>query len=100
MRDGGLRVKQTCEQPSISPLADISGGLRKILAAGALVLIFPIFWFSMPPILKGWIDHVFLSVLFYGGPPLYGRGTMVRRRAMVYVSLGARQHMFDRRPPA
>lgn len=48
----------------------------------------------MPAMLKGWIDHVFVSGLFYGGRRIYGRGGMRGKRALVCATLGGREHMF------
>ena len=41
--------------------ADIQQELDKLLWADLLVLNFPIFWFSAPAMLKGWIDGKALS---------------------------------------
>lgn len=34
---------------------------RRIDAVGHLVLVFPVYWWSMPALLKGWIDRVFVG---------------------------------------
>ena len=57
-------------------------------------MVFPVFWFSVPAMLKGWFDRVLLSGTFYGGRRVYDRGGMTGRRAIVLTSLGGRQHMF------
>jgi NAD(P)H dehydrogenase (quinone) len=36
-------------------------------AADALVFVFPVWWYSMPAIMKGYIDRVWNNGLFYGG---------------------------------
>lgn len=38
---------------------DVLAEQQRIDAADTLVLVFPIYWWSMPAILKGWIDRVF-----------------------------------------
>ena len=38
---------------------DVESEQRKLLAADALIMQFPLWWFSMPAILKGWVDRVF-----------------------------------------
>ena len=75
---------------------DIRVHVDAILGSELIVLVFPVFWFSVPAILKGWIDRVFLSGLFYGGRRVYGRGGMSGKRALVVASLGAREQMFGR----
>lgn len=43
------------------PPDDVAAEQRRINAADALVLVFPIYWWSMPALLKGWIDRVFAN---------------------------------------
>jgi NAD(P)H dehydrogenase (quinone) len=74
--------------------ADVRQEVDRIIASELLVLVFPVFWFSMPAILKGWIDRVFVSGLFFGGRRIYDRGGMIGKRALVVASLGGREQMF------
>ncbi|MFJ7792718.1 NAD(P)H-dependent oxidoreductase [Pseudomonas sp. NPDC096950] len=41
------------------PPADVLAEQARIERADALVLVYPVFWWSMPALLKGWIDRVF-----------------------------------------
>ncbi|MBO9550467.1 NAD(P)H-dependent oxidoreductase [Pseudomonas sp.] len=77
---------------SIAP--DIQRELDKLLWADLLVLNFPIFWFSAPAMLKGWIDRVLVSGVCYGGKRFYDQGGLAGKRALVTVTLGGREHMF------
>ena len=77
---------------SIAP--DIQAELDKLLWADLLVLNFPIFWFSAPAMLKGWIDRVLVSGVCYGGKRFYDQGGLVGKKALVTVTLGGREHMF------
>ncbi|WP_248752077.1 NAD(P)H-dependent oxidoreductase [Pseudomonas sp. MWU15-20650] len=74
--------------------ADIQGELDKVLWADLLILNFPIFWFSAPAMLKGWIDRVLVSGVCYGGKRFYDQGGLAGKRALVTVTLGGREHMF------
>lgn len=74
--------------------ADIRAELDKLLWCELLVFVFPVFWFSTPAILKGWIDRVFVSGRVYGGKRLYDSGGLVGRRALVGLTLGGQEHMF------
>lgn len=74
--------------------SDIELEVAKVQAADLVVLNFPLFWFSVPAILKGWIDRVFLSGPFYGGRNFYDQGRMAGKRAWVSLTLGGREHMF------
>jgi NAD(P)H dehydrogenase (quinone) len=39
--------------------ADVAAEQARIDRADALVLVYPVYWWSMPGLLKGWIDRVF-----------------------------------------
>lgn len=74
--------------------ADIQSELDKVLWDDLLILNFPIFWFSMPAMLKGWVDRVLVSGVCYGGKRFYDQGGLAGKRALVTVTLGGREHMF------
>lgn len=74
--------------------ADITAEIAKVQWCDLLILNFPLYWFSMPAILKGWIDRVMISGVFYGGKRIYDRGGMCGKRALVSLTLGGREQMF------
>lgn len=76
--------------------ADIRAELDKLFWCDLLVLVFPLFWYSMPAILKGWIDRVFVAGRIYGGKRFYDRGGLAGRRVLVGLTLGGQEHMFGR----
>ncbi|MDO9410904.1 NAD(P)H-dependent oxidoreductase [Patulibacter sp.] len=39
---------------------------RRVDGASDLVLVFPVYWWSMPALLKGWIDRVFVAGWAFG----------------------------------
>lgn len=75
---------------------DISAEQDKLRWADALILQFPLWWFSMPAILKGWVDRVYAYGFAYGvgehsdarWGDRYGEGSMVGKRAMLVVTTG------------
>jgi len=73
---------------------DISAEIDKLKWADMLVLTFPVFWYSTPAIMKGWIDRVLISGLAYGGKRFYDRGGMRGKRALIAATLGGQPHMF------
>lgn len=87
-------LEQRLGVKSSSIAADIQAELDKLLWADLLVLNFPIFWFSAPAMLKGWIDRVLVSGVCYGGKRFYDQGGLVGKKALVTVTLGGREHMF------
>jgi NAD(P)H dehydrogenase (quinone) len=40
---------------------DVAREQRRVDAADHLVLVFPVYWWSVPALLKGWIDRVFIN---------------------------------------
>ncbi|QRM29241.1 NAD(P)H-dependent oxidoreductase [Microvirga sp. VF16] len=73
---------------------DIACEAERVLESDLLILNFPIFWFSVPAIMKGWIDRVFLSGAFFGGKRIYDRAELTGKKALVTATLGGREHMF------
>lgn len=68
---------------------DILEEQDKVLWADALILAFPLWWGSMPAILKGWIDRVWTAGIGYQPDGArYGAGRMVGKRAMLMVMVG------------
>lgn len=53
---------------SASP-ADVRAEQMRIDRADALVLVYPVYWWSMPALLKGWIDRVFSNGWAYDDRP-------------------------------
>lgn len=87
-----LEQRHGYETGTLAP--DILAEVEKVLRADLLVFTFPIYWFSVPAILKGWIERVFLSGPFYGGKRIYSAGSLRGKRAFAATSLGGREHMF------
>lgn len=73
---------------------DIQDELDKLLWCDLIVFVFPLFWFSTPAILKGWIDRVLVSGQVYGGKRFYDQGGLKGRKALVGFTLGGQEHMF------
>jgi NAD(P)H dehydrogenase (quinone) len=76
--------------------ADIAAEQDKLRWADVLILQFPLWWFTMPAILKGWIDRVYACGFAYGVGEhsdhrwgnRYGEGTLQGKRAMLIVTTG------------
>lgn len=54
-----------------------------------LILQFPLWWFSVPAIMKGWFDRVLAKGVAYGGGRWYDRGGFNGRRAMLSITTAA-----------
>lgn len=87
-------LEQRHAQTAATLAPDIQAEIAKVQAADLLILNFPLFWMSMPAMLKGWIDRVFVSGLFYGGKRVYDQGGMRGKKALMSLTLGGRDYMF------
>lgn len=67
---------------------DIRAEMAKLEWCDVLVLQFPLWWFGLPAILKGWVDRVFAMGRIYGGGMWYDRGYFSGRRAMLSLTTG------------
>lgn len=74
--------------------ADIRAEQEKIDSADTIVVQYPMWWFGMPAILKGWFERVWHLGYAYGrrGPNGewigYGDGFLAGKRAMAVVTMG------------
>lgn len=90
--------KQQSEEARATELsafaADIRREQEKLFACDVLILQFPLWWFAMPALLKGWVDRVFAMGRIYGGGHWYDRGKLAGRRAMVSMTVGGPASMY------
>lgn len=75
---------------------DIALEQDKLRWANVVILQFPLWWYSMPAILKGWVERVYAYGFAYGvgehsdarWGDRFGEGTMAGKRAMLVVTVG------------
>ena len=75
---------------------DITREQEKLRWADTVILQFPLWWFSMPAILKGWVERVYAYGFAYGvgehsdarWGDRYGEGSLSGKRAMLIVTTG------------
>lgn len=72
---------------------DIQAEIDKLLWCDMLILQFPLWWFSVPAMLKGWIDRVFVNGVVYGKGMRMDTGGLKGRKAMLTVSTGCYPEM-------
>lgn len=87
-----LEQRHAWSRQALAP--DIAAELDRLLVADLLLLMFPLWWFSLPAILKGWIDRVFISGAVYGRSAVFEQGRLRGKRALVAVSTGAPRQAF------
>jgi NAD(P)H dehydrogenase (quinone) len=84
---------------------DVKREIENLLWADTLILQFPLWWYSMPAILKGWVDRVYANGFAYGvgehsdkrWGDRFGEGNLAGKRAMLIVTAGGwEDHYSDR----
>ncbi len=75
--------------------ADIQSQQAKVAWAEGLVFIFPIWWSSMPALLKGWIDRVFSLGFAYAFAEDGPKGLLKQQKALLITTSGGDQAFFD-----
>ncbi|MGF6448481.1 NAD(P)H dehydrogenase (quinone) [Paraburkholderia youngii] len=84
---------------------DIAREQDKLKWADAVILQFPLWWFSMPAIMKGWVERVYAYGLAYGvgehsdarWGERYGEGRFAGKRAMLVVTTGGWESHYSAR---
>lgn len=87
---GYLRIdrEQTHAHELAAVAADVRAEQAKIARAELVVLQYPMWWFSMPAILKGWLDRVLTRGFAYLPGRKYDTGMLRGKLAMVSVTTG------------
>jgi NAD(P)H dehydrogenase (quinone) len=68
--------------------ADVEQEIRKIEVADLMILQFPLWWFGLPAILKGWVDRTFAMGRTYGNGRFYETGRFRGKRALLSLTTG------------
>jgi NAD(P)H dehydrogenase (quinone) len=84
---------------------DVRAEQQKLKWADALILQFPLWWYSMPAILKGWIDRVYAYGFAYGvgehsdshWGDRFGEGLFAGKCAMLIVTTGGWKEHYSTR---
>lgn len=60
----------------------------KILWCDLMIWQFPLWWFSAPAILKGWVDKVFAMGKFYNNGQIFETGLLKGKKALLSITTG------------
>ncbi|XP_075795895.1 NAD(P)H dehydrogenase [quinone] 1 isoform X3 [Pelodiscus sinensis] len=75
--------------------SDIGAEQKKLEAADLLIFQFPLYWFGMPAILKGWFDRVLTQGFAYSLAKMYQQGPFQTKKALLSFSTGATGRMYS-----
>ncbi|MBX4199546.1 NAD(P)H-dependent oxidoreductase [Candidatus Saccharibacteria bacterium] len=75
---------------------DITSEIEKVHAADIILFLTPIWWFSVPAILKGWFDRVLAMGVTWDGGRIYENGMLRGKQAMVIAAGGGPPEYYKR----
>jgi NAD(P)H dehydrogenase (quinone) len=75
---------------------DVEAELRKMEWCDLMIWQFPLWWFGLPGILKGWADRVFAMGRTYGGERFYENGVFKGKRALLSVTTGGPEAVYQK----
>ena len=90
-------VEQTHATSAGTFVPELAAEHTKLLEADLLIFQFPLWWFGLPAILKGWVDRVLAAGLIYGAGKWYSNGEFRNRRAMLCLTTGGPENMYTPR---
>lgn len=67
---------------------EIESEIAKVEWCELMIWQFPLWWFGLPAVLKGWVDRVFAMGRTYGGGRIYETGVFRGKRAMLSLTTG------------
>ncbi|XP_030642692.1 NAD(P)H dehydrogenase [quinone] 1-like [Chanos chanos] len=74
---------------------DIVEEQKKVTEADLIILHFPMYWFSFPGVLKGWVDRVLTLGFAHTCEKRYSQGIFRDKRIMLSFTTGSCESMFS-----
>ena len=74
--------------------ADVEEEQQKVEWCDLMIWQFPLWWFTVPGILKGWVDRVFAMGRFYGNSRCYEKGMLKGKKAMLSLTTGGAEDSY------
>uniref|UniRef100_A0A8C6LEF8 Ribosyldihydronicotinamide dehydrogenase [quinone] n=2 Tax=Nothobranchius furzeri TaxID=105023 RepID=A0A8C6LEF8_NOTFU len=74
---------------------DITKEHAKIIEADLIIFQFPMYWFGLPAIMKGWIDRVLTNGFAFSTEQLYSQGVFKDKKTMLSFTTGSLESMFS-----
>ncbi|XP_077144638.1 NAD(P)H dehydrogenase [quinone] 1 [Ranitomeya variabilis] len=73
---------------------DIVTEQKKLEAADLVIFQFPVFWFGLPAIVKGWFDRVLTQGFAYSLSSMYDNGHFKNKKAVLSFTTGGLESMY------
>ncbi|XP_058478569.1 ribosyldihydronicotinamide dehydrogenase [quinone]-like [Solea solea] len=74
--------------------ADITEEQRKVTEADLIIFQFPMYWSTVPAIMKGWFDRVLTLGFAYSQDKMYSNGMFKGKKVMLSFTTGCHESMF------
>ncbi|XP_076015305.1 ribosyldihydronicotinamide dehydrogenase [quinone]-like [Genypterus blacodes] len=76
-------------------VADITEEQRKLKEADLIIFQFPMYWFSVPAIMKGWFDRVLTLGYAFTREKRYNQGLLSGKKALLSFTTGSHESVFS-----
>ncbi|XP_069880794.1 ribosyldihydronicotinamide dehydrogenase [quinone] isoform X2 [Dipodomys merriami] len=76
--------------------SDIVEEQKKVQEADLVIFQFPLYWFSVPAILKGWMDRVLCQGFAFDIPGFYDSGFLKDKLALLSLTTGGTAEMYTK----
>ena len=83
-----LKAQEEATEKAALP-EDVAAEISKVLAADRIIFHFPLWWFALPAILKGWFDRVFAHGRLHTVDSRFDRGLCKGKKALFCVTTGS-----------
>ena len=77
------------------PTPDVRAEQDKVVWSDLVIFQFPMWWFGMPAILKGWVDRTMTRGFAYSAGRKYDTGLFKGRRAMICTTTGTASSLYE-----
>lgn len=74
---------------------DVRAEQEKLVWCDLMIFQFPVWWFGMPAILKGWVDRTFTRGFAYKSGRKYDSGIFRGRRALICATTGTASSLYE-----
>ncbi|XP_072801864.1 ribosyldihydronicotinamide dehydrogenase [quinone] isoform X2 [Vicugna pacos] len=90
----GVEVYEAYKKAALS--SDIVQEQKKVQEADLVIFQFPLYWFSVPAVLKGWMDRVLCQGFAFDLPGFYDDGFLKGKSAILSLTTGGTAEMYSK----
>lgn len=91
----GVESAAAWKECRLSP--DIVEEQKKLEAADLVIFQFPVYWFGLPAMLKGWFDRVLTAGFAYTYESMFDQGHFQKKKAVLSFTTGGMNSMYTPR---